>query len=373
MSKLLFVLALFLPRGAEARYSFSDLLKEGKYNAEEMTLGLAPELNPLFTKYSAALKNPAVMRDIMPKLKPGQPMPYDSRFGITEAEYARLLDGIKAMKVIPTGQKVELVIESSGDSITVRTEACSLLKKGGKFDKTSGLLSLSGYDILKPSYFENHGPDSPLAPFDGNEWKLPPTNPPQRLEITVGRRTKENFCFIDCLLMNPSKGAHEDVLLRYDCVNGPAPTAPAAPTATVTASAPSGDSVLADFDKFAKADQSPAAAPPVAQAAPPPPPPLAAEVKVPERATGSPAVVCRSALSRYPYVTPSLYTKCKGANEHSAHVMNVYTYIYKGGMGGPLIEDILKVTTKEQEDCAVQIAKQYAGSMTTKYFEETCL
>jgi hypothetical protein len=366
---------LALTPKAEARYSLTDLLRPGKHSADLMTLGMDPATKALADTFATALKNPALMSDMMKKMKPGQPMPYDSRLGMTQAEYDRMGEGLKAMKILPTGQKAELLIEQSGDTITLKSDSCSLLKAGAKFDKTSALLSLAGYEPMKSNYFENHSSNSPMAPLDGFSYH--PPIPGKRVEIVVGRRTQENFCIVSCTYKTPP--TNEDVLLRYDCVSAPSATAAPSVTAVPAPATPTGGvDVLAGFESLAqtqtKADAATAA--PAMRAAvvvpplPPPPSAVAVPVKVTDK---TPAYVCRAAWARYKYVTPSLVARCKDANQFSAHVLNVYTYLYKGGIDGTLFDAIMQVSTQDKEDCAVQIAKQYAGSMTTKYFKDTCL
>jgi hypothetical protein len=382
---VLVLLAMVQSSPASARYQLAELLKPGTHSADLMTLGLDPSLKGTYDKFAAALKDPAIMKDLAGKLKPGQPMPYDARFGFSEAEYKRFQEGLNKMQLIATGKKANLVIEHAGDTIIVKSDACSLLKGGAKFDKSMSTLSLAGHGAMKGNYFENRS--TPLAPLDGFSFQEIKETPFSKVSLTAGRRVGENYCLIDCDVS--SAAGREAALLRYDCVSAAAaPVSTAASVSNTAAPAPASpaENALAELDRIAKAKEvapAPVAAPPaekknivslpVVQGAPPPAHDPN-KVKVPVRATGkSPASVCRAALSRYPVVSPSMYARCKDANEFSSHAVNVYTYIYKGGMADSLLVALLRINNAEKEECAIQIAKQYAGTMTTKYLEDTCL
>src|SRR4051812_27879464 len=99
MRTLICCVLITLPCLAFAKYEVSDLLKKGTDPAEYIELGLDPSLNENMKKFMTAMKNPVIFHDLEPKLKPGGPTPYDPRFGFSEADYNRLLEGIHHMSV----------------------------------------------------------------------------------------------------------------------------------------------------------------------------------------------------------------------------------------------------------------------------------
>ena len=323
MKKIVLIAALF-PFSSWAKFQIPDFVKSSTAPGQVVTLGVDPKVAPLMKKFAEAMKNPELMRDLRAKMKPGEPMPYDKRFGISEADYQILQGGLKNMKISNTGTTTPLTIEKTGGILTVKTPACSLLKDGAKVDLATGSMTLPGRDAIAPSYFMNR--TTPIAPADGYQWSSGKTS------ISVVYRMATRNCILSCDVLDPSH--RESAMVQYDCK-------PAS--------------------LFKSSLENPVAPAKVAASAP------AATLGT------SPATSCRASLNRYPQVPPSMMTMCKRANPHSARVVDEYTKIYSGSLSEDLLEALLQVDTQDRSDCAIQIARKFDGSMTTQYFKETCL
>lgn len=324
------LLAFILPLSAEARFQIPDFVKVGSGSGETVILEMDPATMALSKKMAEAMKNPELRKDLQLKALPGQPLPYDSRFGFSEEDYKKLQGGLKNLKIKTTGQFVPLVIEKAGSSLIMKTPACSLLKEGAKVDLTGGNMTLPGRDAIAPSYFQNR--TTPISPADGFQWSS------GIVSISVVYRISTRNCILSCDVLD--KMRRESVMVQYNCKPESLGQSSLPPPSIVPVAAPSLPAVPTR-----------------------PEPPLG----------GSPATSCRSSLSRYPYVPPSMLTLCKQASSFSARAIDEYTTIYKGGMSQDLLEALLKVNSQERLDCALQIARKFDGSMTTQYFNETCL
>ncbi len=89
--------------------------------------------------------------------------------------------------------------------------------------------------------------------------------------------------------------------------------------------------------------------------------------------TGSPAVICRSALSRYPSVAPDHMKACKAVNGFAAQAIDVFSATYVGYLSDATFQVLLRINNQEQLDCAVLVANKFSQSMNSKYLESTCL
>lgn len=92
-----------------------DVISEGRFTVDILELVAPARLNELALRFQqAAQENQEWFLEHVQKAAPGQPLPYDARFGLTESEYAEFLELSKVMTMQKTSEAT-LKIASIGD------------------------------------------------------------------------------------------------------------------------------------------------------------------------------------------------------------------------------------------------------------------
>ena len=101
-----FVFILILPVFADDYGHWSAYVpKTGTAKAKVMVLGLPKDIQEISEKIELARETESEFFDTQrEKAKPGEPMDYDSRFGVSEGEYSRLLEGAKEVVMQAAGE-----------------------------------------------------------------------------------------------------------------------------------------------------------------------------------------------------------------------------------------------------------------------------
>ena len=171
---------------AETPEIFSGLLEVGVAKRGQVGMVLPPaEIDKYVAKVEAAArKNTEWFREFSAKAKPGVPLPYDERLGLTKEEYEEYL-ALWNKREFKPAEDVVLMLRQSSD------ENWSLISTGA-----AGSLSTLRYsakdDVFRSPNGElkriddiNADPASILGAWTGKEWKF-------EEETSLGK-TKENF------------------------------------------------------------------------------------------------------------------------------------------------------------------------------------
>ncbi|MDA7519153.1 hypothetical protein N9124_00875 [bacterium] len=182
---LLWASSLTLGLAQDAPKVLADYLTPNMGVKGEVVAVVPPEeIKPFIEKVEAgSAKNPKWFAEFSAKSKPGVPLPYDERLGLTKEEYAKYLElwDQREFKVL---QPVGVRLEKLGDQWMVRVSGV-----GAK-------ISLLRYDVATDSFSSPNGkmarlddikadPASILRGWTGHEWKF-------EEEGALGK-TKENF------------------------------------------------------------------------------------------------------------------------------------------------------------------------------------
>ncbi len=171
---------------AEAPKIFAGLFeRDVMVKAQIGVMQPPPEIEKYVAKVATAAKNdPKWFREFSGAAKPGLPLPYDARLGLTQAEYAEYLE-LWNKRQFKSMQDVMLLLrQTSGDtwSLTSTGEA-SLLSTLRFSDKSDSFRSPNGE--LKRIDDIKADATSILGEWTGMEWKFE--------EETGLGKTKENF------------------------------------------------------------------------------------------------------------------------------------------------------------------------------------
>lgn len=137
LSGLLLTTLLAGPTGASAQSVGAEvrpLLRQGTSKAEILELWAPPRLAKLTKRVQhGILANKVWWREQVVRLKPGEVMPYDPKFGLTPAEYQEFLTLQQDSVVMKPVKTVDVVIESTPG--------------GWRFGKATGVEGLRGVEI----------------------------------------------------------------------------------------------------------------------------------------------------------------------------------------------------------------------------------
>ncbi|MDP3849957.1 MAG: hypothetical protein Q8Q59_05590 [Luteolibacter sp.] len=170
---------------AEAPKIFAGLLEPGVPKRGQIGMVLPPpEIDKYVAKVEAsARKDPKWFREFSAQAKPGVPLPFDERLGLTKEEYAEYL-ALWSKRDFKSMEEVMLLLrESSGGTWTIhstgKASSLSTLRYSGKDD-----VFRSPNGDLKRIEDVKADPASILGEWAGHEWRFE--------EETGLGKTKEN-------------------------------------------------------------------------------------------------------------------------------------------------------------------------------------
>lgn len=170
---------------AEVPKVFAGLLEPGVPKRGQIGMVVPPkEIDKYVAKVeSAARKDPKWFREFSSQSKPGVPLPYDERLGLTKEEYAEYLALWAKREFKPMEEVTLLLRESSGSWVVASTgkaSTISTLRYDGKDD-----MFRSPNGDMKRIKDVKSDPESILGQWTGGEWKF-------EEETSLGK-TKENI------------------------------------------------------------------------------------------------------------------------------------------------------------------------------------
>lgn len=171
--------------------SVRALLPAGTLRMDAMDLAPSPRMAELAARLQAAIqRNPEWFQEQVRRARPGEPLPYDERLGLTRAEYdeyQRLAAGMGLRKVAEA-------------PLTVRAEGSRLVFDGGAglADLTGVAIDLQADRLLTPlgdaggsREVHNDGEGAAMGAWDGRTWSLEEVSPDGRdgkvVSLSVGR------------------------------------------------------------------------------------------------------------------------------------------------------------------------------------------
>ena len=188
-----FFIALFLLIGlcpalaaAQPPAFLAELLKKDQPVKAQIGVVMPPaEINKYVAKVEAsARENPEWFETYRDKAKPGVPLPYDEKLGLTREEYDEYLKLWKQREFKPTEEVMLLLRQSSGDTWTITsTGKASTLATLRYLPEKDVFRSPNG--VLERIEDIDAEADSILGAWSGREWKFAE-------ETTLGK-TKVNL------------------------------------------------------------------------------------------------------------------------------------------------------------------------------------
>ncbi len=171
---------------AEVPKAFSGLLERDIPVRGQIGMVLPPQE---ITKYvakveAAARKDPKWFREFSAQAKPGVPLPYDERLGLTKEEYADYLALWSKREFKPSEEVMLLLRQSAGDTWSITSTGGAANISTLRFVAKDDLFRSPNGDLKRIEDIKAD-PTSILGEWTGSEWKF-------EEETSLGK-TKENI------------------------------------------------------------------------------------------------------------------------------------------------------------------------------------
>ena len=144
-----------------------------------------PEIDKFVAKVGAAArKDPKWFREFSAEAKPGVPLPYDERLGISKEEYAEYLALWNKREFKPMEEVVLLLRQSSGDTWSLTSTGGASTVSTLRYDPVADVFRSPNGKLMRIEDI-HADPTSILGDWSGHEWKFE--------EETGLGKVKENF------------------------------------------------------------------------------------------------------------------------------------------------------------------------------------
>jgi hypothetical protein len=177
MTRLALVILCFLFRsfaeesGARALFKLEDVLPSGRCELEVMTIRFSDRANELALKLQTAVAtNQDWFLEHVKRAKPGEPLVYDRRLGLTKEEYAEYLRAGEKRYLAPTGDKLSCVFARNEDVLSLKIKDDDSPLNKIRLNTNTGELFASIGKVGKPTWRSSDDPKSPIGAYDACSW-----------------------------------------------------------------------------------------------------------------------------------------------------------------------------------------------------------
>jgi len=206
------------------KVSLSSLITEGPVKLDVMKIVPSNRATVLRVKMELALvENRDWYLQYAKSAKPGEPLPYDSRFGVTEAEYAEMLEEHKKNALVKDSSiDARIVIQHNIARIESDKPLGESLLKLRINLANNELTSIDG-KVGAATYTSNDAADTPVGPWQGYSWKVKNQNEDfsnaSRFSLEILRRKQNGrviWVFSDSKLVDREVERNYSVTFEYD-------------------------------------------------------------------------------------------------------------------------------------------------------------
>jgi hypothetical protein len=177
MRLLFIILSLAIPALAEETntpplFKLEDVLPSGRCDLELMTVEFSDRAKELTLKWQAAVAtNQDWFLEQVKRAKPGKPLDYDPRLGITQEEWAEYLREAENRHLASTATRVPCLFRRRGDMLTIDIgDTNSPLSKIRLNLKTGRLFASVGL-VGMPTWKATDDPASPIGTNEACSWR----------------------------------------------------------------------------------------------------------------------------------------------------------------------------------------------------------
>ena len=148
-----------------------DVLPDGPCEFELMTLQYTHRALELTRKFQAAITtNQDWFLDQVKRARPGEPLDYDPRLGLTKSEYAEYLSEVEKRHLVTTGTNFACVFRRTGDTLAIDTGETSSPLSQIRLNLETSELQASVGRVGTPTWESNDDPSMPIGAYAGYKW-----------------------------------------------------------------------------------------------------------------------------------------------------------------------------------------------------------
>ena len=157
---------------APGLFNLAEVVPKGKCELELMTIDVGERVRELSRKMEAAMKaNSEWFLEAVKKAKPGEPLDYDTRLGVTKEEWAEYLRDMKKRHLASRNVRVPCIFRWRGDTVSLDIGDPNSPLSQIRLDTKTGELAASVGRMGKPIWRSREEAGSPIGAFDACTWK----------------------------------------------------------------------------------------------------------------------------------------------------------------------------------------------------------
>ncbi|QDU97413.1 hypothetical protein [Lignipirellula cremea] len=194
----------FLHGTAEAQDKTAILnrtMKAGTFEASILEMRMPDDATAIMAKFSQAVAaKPDWIQTYVAsqRLNPGEPLPYHENMGVTEREYARLIEAKAETKLRPVSNCNLIVTSNADGSLAVTGSGGAAVLNGLTID--SETMTIRYKDLSSTDCSVVIPKRTALVSINGLDWNTEKVTPPSTLtalSLTVGRYTDTTHGFLE--------------------------------------------------------------------------------------------------------------------------------------------------------------------------------
>lgn len=169
---LLFVVQSFAGDTNATLFSLTDVLPSGRCDIELMTIEFSDRANELALKMQAAVAtNQDWFMEQVKKTKPGEPLDYDPRLGVTKEEWVEFLKEGENRHLASTGTRVPCTFHRKGNTLSLDVGDTNSPLSKIRLDMTTGELFASVGRVGTPTWSTSNDSTNPIGAYDACSWQ----------------------------------------------------------------------------------------------------------------------------------------------------------------------------------------------------------
>ncbi len=157
---------------APALFKLDDVLPNGRCELELMSMRFTDRANQLMLKLQASVAtNQDWFLEHIKRAKPGEPLDYDPRLGLTKEEYAEYLRESENRHLASTGTQLPCVFRRRGDILSLDIGDTNSPLSKIRLDTMTGELFASVGRVGTPTWRSSDDSTTPIGAYDACSWK----------------------------------------------------------------------------------------------------------------------------------------------------------------------------------------------------------
>lgn len=152
-------------------FKLSEVLPVGRSELEIMTIEYTARAKELALKMQASVAtNRDWFLEHVKRSKPGEPLEYDQRLGVTRQEYSEYLTEAENRHLASTGHFLPCIFRLTGDILTLDVGDSESPLSKVRLNVASGELFASVGKVGMPTWSSSSDPGIPIGPYEAYSW-----------------------------------------------------------------------------------------------------------------------------------------------------------------------------------------------------------